>query len=55
MIKWDFCQQELGPLGLWGVDCPNMETAQREARHYFIQYYLDGEYDALLSEIDAQQ
>jgi hypothetical protein len=30
--------------GLWGVDAPDHETAEREAMHYFRQYYEDGEY-----------
>lgn len=32
--------------GLWGVDAPSIKEAQREAIHYFRQYYCDGEYDA---------
>jgi len=31
--------------GLWGVTASTREEAMREARHYFIQYYMDGEYD----------
>ena len=31
--------------GLWAVDCPDLSSALREARHYFAQYYADGEYD----------
>lgn len=30
--------------GLFGVDAPNKEQAEREAKHYFIQYFMDGEY-----------
>ena len=30
--------------GLWAVFAPTKEIAEREARHYFIQYYGDGEY-----------
>lgn len=30
--------------GLWAVDAPNKEQALREARHYFVQYYADGDY-----------
>ncbi len=30
--------------GLWSVDAPNKQQAMREARHYFVQYYADGEY-----------
>ena len=29
--------------GLWGVDAPS-DRALSEARHYFIQYWDDGEY-----------
>lgn len=31
--------------GLWGVDAPTYAEAMHEAKHYFIQYYEDGEYD----------
>ena len=31
--------------GFWSVTCPKKELAEREARYYFIQYYMDGEYD----------
>jgi hypothetical protein len=30
--------------GLWRVDAPTKELAEREAMHYFWQYYHDGEY-----------
>lgn len=30
--------------GLWVVYAPDRETAEREALHYFRQYYKDGEY-----------
>lgn len=30
---------------LWQVLAPTMEQAVREARHYWIQYHADGEYD----------
>jgi len=30
--------------GLWGVVAPTKEEALREARHYFVQYFMDGEY-----------
>jgi len=32
--------------GLWSVDAPTLEDAEREAKHYFQQYYHDGEYDS---------
>lgn len=35
-------------LGLWGITSYSPESAEREARHYWIQYYQDGEYDQLL-------
>jgi hypothetical protein len=38
------------PLGLWGVSAPTKEQAESEARHYFRQYFSDGEYDALIRE-----
>lgn len=30
--------------GFWSVHAPTYEEAEREARHYFAQYYSDGEY-----------
>jgi len=30
--------------GLWGVEAATEQEAIQEARHYFIQYYRDGEY-----------
>ena len=30
--------------GLWSVDAPSKKRAEKEARHYFAQYYADGEY-----------
>ncbi len=35
-------------LGLWSVQAPTAEQADSEARHYWIQYYDDGEYHKLL-------
>lgn len=32
-------------LGLWGVFAPTMEQALKEAQHYYLQYYSDGEYN----------
>jgi len=34
-------------LGLWGVFAPTMEQALREAHHYYLQYYRDGEYGGI--------
>lgn len=34
------------PKGLWEVSSPDRKVAEREARHYFIQYYNDGEYSS---------
>jgi hypothetical protein len=31
--------------GLWSVTASTKEQCMHEAKHYFIQYYLDGEYD----------
>ena len=36
-------------LGLWGVSAGDKATAEREARHYWIQYFEDGEYQKHLS------
>jgi len=36
-------------LGLWGVSAPTKEQAENEARHYFAQYWSDGEYDHLIN------
>lgn len=30
--------------GLWSVDAPTLDGAEREAKRYFQQYYHDGEY-----------
>ena len=30
--------------GLWGIDAPTEEEAEREAMHYFMLYLADGEY-----------
>ena len=30
--------------GLFGVSGPTKEQAMKEARHYFVQYFEDGEY-----------
>ena len=31
--------------GLWGVCAPTKKQAEDEAKHYFIQYFEDGEYE----------
>lgn len=31
--------------GLWAVEGPDRESVDAEARHYFRQYYEDGEYE----------
>jgi len=31
--------------GLWSVTAPTKEAALSEAQRYFVQYFLDGEYD----------
>lgn len=36
-------------LGLWSVSAPDRATAEREARHYWLQYFTDGEYEKHLS------
>ena len=30
--------------GLWAVAGPTKEIAERDAKHYFAQYFCDGEY-----------
>ena len=37
-------------LGLWSVEAKSQDAAFREARHYFAQYELDGEYDGTVAE-----
>jgi len=32
-------------LGLWGVDAPTKELAEKEALHYWMQYHADGDYE----------
>ncbi len=34
--------------GLWGVDAPTIEQAIDEAKHYFLQYMVDGEYHDII-------
>ena len=36
--------------GLWGITSYSPESAEREARHYWIQYFRDGEYNELLTK-----
>lgn len=36
-------------LGLWSVEGPDHAFVEQNARHYWVQYYRDGEYAALLS------
>lgn len=31
--------------GFWRVDAKSKTIAEVQARHYFVQYYMDGEYD----------
>jgi hypothetical protein len=40
-------------LGLWGVGSRDKDSLERNARHYWIQYYRDGEYDKILGSNDA--
>ena len=37
-------------LGLWGVTSKNHTYAEKEAFHYWIQYYQDGEYVVVLDK-----
>ena len=36
-------------LGLWSVEGSDHAFVEQNARHYWVQYYQDGEYAALLS------
>lgn len=36
--------------GLWSVEAPSSERAEKEALHYFAQYWGDGEYEPLKGE-----
>jgi len=38
--------------GLWSVTAPDRDTALIEARHYFWQYFADGEYDDTETAVD---
>ena len=40
----DGCYEIKCKLGLWGVTGPSRKSVEDEARHYWIQYYQDGEY-----------
>lgn len=31
--------------GLWSCEGPDHDEVERQARHYFLQYYQDGEYE----------
>jgi len=42
-------------LELWSVFAPDAAIAEREARHYWIQYFEDGEYQKHLSNILVSQ
>lgn len=35
-------------LGLWGVMAPTKKEAENEAKYYFSQYKLDGEYSSII-------
>lgn len=38
-------------LGLWGVHAATRDEAVRTAKHYFVQYWFDGEYKHLTSKL----
>lgn len=42
-------------LGLWGVSAGDKATAEREALHYWTQYFEDGEYQKHLSNGQADR
>lgn len=31
--------------GLWSCEGPDHDEVERQARHYFLQYYQDGDYE----------
>ena len=35
-------------LGLWEVESSSIEDCEKEARHYWNQYMLDGEYSSII-------
>lgn len=35
-------------MGLWGVIAPTKKQAEQEAKYYFSQYKLDGEYSSII-------
>ena len=39
-----YCQK-----GFWSVSGADRDAVEREARHYWIQYFNDGEYNRLIS------
>ena len=38
-------------LGLWGVTAPTKAQAEREGKHYLVQYFSDGEYNTSLTMV----
>ena len=51
-VKWE-CESDgtvscVCKVGLWSVYGKDREWVEREARHYWIQYFEDGEYNELL-------
>lgn len=42
-------------LGLWSVEGPDHAFVEQTARHYWAQYYADGEYAGLLSNNQDDQ
>lgn len=40
--------------GLWMVEGTDQEHTLKEAMHYFIQYWSDGEYDDILGAMEEQ-
>ena len=41
-------------LGLWSVSGTDHEVVRANAMHYWIQYYHDGEYNKMLSNIGGE-
>jgi hypothetical protein len=40
--------------GLWMVEGTDQEYIKNQAKHYFIQYWSDGEYDDILDAMDNE-
>jgi hypothetical protein len=41
--------------GLWMVEGTDQEYVKKQAMHYFVQYWSDGEYDDILDALENEQ